>query len=48
MVEYINLIGGSSGVSLQYFFDLLIAFFKTPEGWAFIAVIVVGFLVFKR
>lgn len=48
MVEYVNLIGGDFGSSLQQFFTLLMDFFKSPAGWAFIAVVVTGLFVFKR
>jgi hypothetical protein len=48
MVEYINILGGGSDLSLEQILSSLMDFFKSPAGWAFIAVIVTGFWVVRR
>ena len=48
--EYGALLGGADGlaISLKQFLTTLINFLQTPAGWAFIAVVLIVFFVFKR
>ena len=49
MGEYGGLTSGNDfAISLKQFLTTLMNFFQTPEGWAFIAVVIILFFVFKR
>ena len=49
MGEYGGLTSGNDfAISLKQFLTTLMNFFQTPGGWAFIAVVIILFFVFKR